>query len=363
MGKILSVTYNYNNLNIAVIGCGNWGKNLSRVLHKLGALYAVCDIDPTKALTYGELYNVPHYNLEQILSMKEIDGVVIATPSTTHYEVGLACLRSNKHVFMEKPLSLTTQHATFLHQLAKQQQRVLMVGHLLQYHPAFNALKKLKKDGVLGNLQYIYSNRCNFGKFRTEENVLWDFAPHDVSMILSLIDDMPQRIFASRANHLMHTSLDTTCIQMSFPGNVKAHVFVSWLHPFKEQKLIAVGSKAMAIFDDCQPLENKLRLCRLPAEWSDGLPHPFPFEGESVLFEVSEPLMNECRQFLDSIQQKTLPLTDGLEGIKVMTVLEAASESMEKDEPVNISSSALAQKVRKHTDLQIEENSALESVI
>lgn len=359
----MSVTYNYNNLNIAVIGCGNWGKNLSRVLHKLGALYAVCDIDPTRALAFGELYNVPHYNLEQILSMKEIDGVVIATPSTTHYEVGLACLRSNKHVFMEKPLSLTTQHATLLQQLAKKQQRVLMVGHLLQYHPAFNALKKLKHEGVLGELQYIYSNRCNFGKFRTEENVLWDFAPHDVSMILSLIEDMPQRVYASCANHLMHTSLDTTCIQMSFANNFKAHIFVSWLHPFKEQKLIVVGSKAMAIFDDTQPLESKLRLCPLPAEWSDGLPRPFPFEGENVKFEVSEPLMNECREYLDAIQLKTQPLTDGLEGINVMTVLEAAEQSMKIDEPVNIIQSLLPHKVRKHTDSKSEEILTLESVL
>jgi predicted dehydrogenase len=264
---------------------------------------------------------------------------------------------------MEKPLSLTTQHATLLQQLAKQQQRVLMVGHLLQYHPAFNALKKLKKDGVLGELQYIYSNRCNFGKFRTEENVLWDFAPHDVSMILSLIEAMPHRVYASKANHLMHTSLDTTCIQMSFPNKIKAHIFVSWLHPFKEQKLIVSGSKAMAIFDDTQPLESKLRLCPLPAEWSDGLPRPFPFNGENVNFEVSEPLMNECQEFLDSIQQRTQPLTDGLEGIRVMTVLEAASQSMEIDEPVNISQPAQPHKVRKHTESQIEENSVLESAL
>ncbi len=332
----MSVTYNYNKLKIAVLGCGNWGKNLIRVLNDLGVLKAVCDIDPSKAESFSEKYGVPHYSLDKILHSEEFDGVFIATPSTTHYELGLTCLKANKHVYMEKPLALCTQHAIALQQQANQQNRILMVGHLLQYHSAFHALKKLKKDGILGSLQYIYCNRFNFGKFRNEESVLWDYAPHDISMILSLVEDMPYKVMATNANHLMHTSADTTSVALYFASNIRAHIFSSWLYPFKEQKMIVVGSKAIAIFEDSQPWESKLKLCRYPAEWVDGLPQPFPHQSENVPVVPSEPLLNECRHFLDCIMEHKQPLTDSVEGIKVMTVLDAAALSMTTEEPVKL---------------------------
>lgn len=351
---------NNNNPKIAVIGCGNWGKNLMRVLHQLGALCTVCDVDSTKAAEFSEKYQVPFLSFEKILSLTEVDGLVIATPSITHFELGMAALKANKHVFIEKPLTLQVENAQLLHQLAKQQQRVLMVGHLLQYHSVFNTVKKLKQEGILGQLQTIYCNRLNFGKFGSEESVLWDYAPHDVSMTLALVDDLPTQILATSTKHLHHTSVDSARIHLHFESNIQAHLFVSWLYPFKEQKMIVVGSKAMVVFDDCQPWENKLMLSRYPTEWVDGLPHPFPYVAEKVTVEYTEPLKNECSHFLDCIQHNLPPQTNGMEGINVLTVLEAAEQSMTTHLPVNLPRSK--QEISKKPDIILSEK-ALEEAI
>jgi predicted dehydrogenase len=321
-------------IKVAVVGCGNWGKNLIRVFHQTGALAAICDIVETKAQEFSQKYNVPYYNFNQILQTTDIDAVVIATPSTTHFELGMACLKANKHLFIEKPLALRVEHALLLKQQAAQQQKILMVGHLLQYHGAFNTIKQLYQTGALGELQYIYCNRLNFGKFPSEESVLWDYAPHDISMILSLIGKMPTRVIATSTNHLHHTHVDSSCIHLHFENNIQAHIFVSWLHPYKEQRMVIIGSKAMVIFDDCQPLENKLQLCRYPEEWKDGLPRPFLSCPEKIALAANEPLLNECRHFLQSIEQLSAPITSGTEAIKVMTVLEAAAQSISTHLPV-----------------------------
>jgi predicted dehydrogenase len=352
LGTDLSVKYN--NTKIAVIGCGNWGKNLARVLSELGALYGVCDTEPSKALAFAEKYGVSVLSLDEILSNPEIDGVFISTPSTTHYELAYICLEANKHVFIEKPLALRIKNALSLQKLAEQQKRIFMVGHLLQYHSGFRALKRLKNEGLLGDLHYIYSNRFSFGKFRTEENVLWDFAPHDVSMILALANDVPTQIIATAGNHLMHTVADTAHLHLHFNNNVKGHIFVSWLHPYKEQKLVVCGTKAMAIFDDCQPWENKLRLHRYPEEWVDGLPRPFPSHFENIPLEPSEPLTNECEHFLNCIQHHTQPYTDANEGIRVMAVLEAAMQSIETHSYVQLPALGTAGFASKHVDTQRE---------
>lgn len=325
-----------------------------RVFHQLGVLYAVCDTDTAKAAEFGERYSALPLSFEKILGLEEIDGVVIATPSTTHVELGIAALKANKHVFIEKPLALRVQSALSLHQLAKQQRKVLMVGHLLQYHGVFNTLKKLKHDGTLGELQYIYCNRLNFGKFPTEKSVLWDYAPHDVSMVLSLIGDMPTQVLATSANHLQHTITDSVRLHLNFETNIQAHLFVSWLHPFKEQKMVVVGSKAMAVFDDCQPWENKLMLSYYPPEWTDGLPRPFAYTAEKVVTEQTEPLLNECSHFLDCIMKNQQPFTNSVEGLNVMSVLEAASQSMASRLPVNLPY-PLTSEISKQTDIALSE--------
>lgn len=319
-----------------MIGCGNWGKNLIRVLHGFGALNAICDLDPNKSGHFSQQYGIPALSFEEILSQQSITSVFIATPSKTHFEIALGALKANKHVYIEKPFADTFEQAAHLHELAKQGKRTLMVGHLLQYHPAFVKMKSLVSDGTLGNLQYIYANRFNFGKFLNEQSVMMDYAPHDISMILSLVGELPLSVMATNANHLQHTVSDTTSISLNFANNIKAHIFSSWLYPFKEQKMIVVGSKAIAIFEDSQPWESKLRLCHYPKEWVDGLPQPFASNLENVAIVQNEPLANECAHFLDCTLNGQTPRTSSLEGLKVASVLDAAQQSMRIDCPINL---------------------------
>lgn len=324
-------------LSIAVVGCGNWGKNLIRVVHELGNLHSVCDIDTHKAVKYSEQFDVPHNTFHKLLSCPDIQAILIATPSTTHYELAKQALLAGKHVFVEKPLAISIDDACHLYELATQMDRILMVGHLLQYHLAFNALKQLNNSGTLGKLQNIYSNRLNLGKFRTEENIWWDFAPHDVSMILSLVKEMPDCVFAMGGNYLKHTITDVTCTQLSFPSGTQAHIFVSWLHPYKEQKLVVVGEKAMAVFNDCAPWEEKLKLYPYPVEWVDGLPQPWQSHAQNISLTPQEPLKNEIEHFIECIKEHRAPLTDGMEGLQVMRILNAAIQSIESKQPINLS--------------------------
>lgn len=341
MGFSLLAKSDYSNINLVVIGCGNWGKNLIRVIHQLGALGGVCDADPCKAAVFSEEYGVPRYTLQKIINDSSIDAVVIATPSFTHYEIAYLTLNAGKHTFVEKPLALSLEHATELQSLAAHNNKVLMVGHLLQYHSAFQKLKTFVQEDKLGKLQYIYSHRLNLGKFRTEENIWWDYAPHDISMILALTGKLPHTISATGGNFLQHTNTDVTNAQLCFPDNIKAHVFVSWLHPFKEQKMVVVGDKAMVIFNDCAPWHGKLKLYPYPGDWVDGLPHPYHAEAEDIDVDVSEPLLCEAQQFLDSILQQTQPLTNGGEGVNVIQVLHGAIQSMNTQQPYRINNTNL----------------------
>ncbi|MBC8274236.1 MAG: Gfo/Idh/MocA family oxidoreductase, partial [Chloroflexi bacterium] len=222
--------------NIAVIGCGYWGKNLVRNFAELGALHTICDAAPEKVKDYTSLY--PQLNTEidyqQVLADKEIQGVVIATPAASHYPMAKEALLSDKDVFVEKPLALTSKEGEELVKLAEDENRILMVGHLLEYHPGVIKLKELVDKGELGKINYIYSNRLNLGKFRTEENILWSFAPHDISIILLLLGEMPQDISAHGGYYLHQDIADVTLTTLGFKGGTRAHIFVSWLHPYKE---------------------------------------------------------------------------------------------------------------------------------
>ncbi len=325
---------NYSQLNIVVIGCGNWGKNHIRVLKKIGALYAISDLDLGLSAKLSEEFEVPQYTFEKIIQDKKIDGVIIVTPVATHHQIATACLNANLHVFVEKPLAIDMQEAQDIHELAKQVGKTLMVGHLLHYHAAFNKLKSLRLDGTLGQLQYIYANRLNLGKFRTEEDIWWSYAPHDVSMILSLIDEMPISVKACGAKYLEHTIKDVTWTHLTFPKGEQAQIFVSWLHPYKEQKLIVVGEKAMAIFDDGQPWASKLTLYPYPNDWVDGLPQPQPSQAETIAIPHSEPLMDESLHFLDCILENGQVLTGGDESLKVLAVLNAADKSIQLNKTI-----------------------------
>jgi UDP-2-acetamido-3-amino-2,3-dideoxy-glucuronate N-acetyltransferase len=316
---------------IAVIGSGYWGKNLVRNFHQLGALKLICDKNETVLDNFKEQY--PGVDtclaLTDVLRRKDIDGVVIATPAETHFNLAREALLAGKHVFVEKPLALTEDEGRQLVQMADERKLTLMVGHILNYHNAVIKLKELIESGELGKIQYLYSNRLNIGKIRAEENILWSFAPHDISVILMLLEETPESVYATGGSYLQQKIPDTTLTTLDFPSGAKAHIFVSWLHPFKEQKLVVVGDKKMAVFDDVS--EEKLFFYPHEIQWVHRIPVASKAEAEVVPIKMDEPLKAECQHFLECIIEKRTPKTDGREALRVLEVLRASQESLNQD--------------------------------
>src|SRR5262245_27613521 len=259
--------------NIAVIGGGYWGKNLIRSFHESGALRTICDTNPELLKVYSGKYPEVELrnSLQDVLADPRIHAVVIATPAVTHFTSVREALGAGKDVFVEKPLALRRTEGEELVSLAEKERRILMVGHILQYHPAIRKIKELIKSGYVGKLQYIYSNRLNMGKVRSEENILWSFAPHDISIMLMLLGELPLSVYAHGGNYLNYNVTDVTMTTLTFESGVRGHVFVSWLHPYKEQRLVIVGDKKMLVFDDSHPTE-KLKAFAHQVEWVDRKP-------------------------------------------------------------------------------------------
>lgn len=326
-------------MKIAIIGCGYWGKNLVRNFSELGVLHAVCDASAELAEKMANDYDVKAFTLDEVMQ-SDVDGVVIAAPAALHASLTERALKAGKHVFVEKPLSLKVDEAQKLCDLATEKKLHLMVGHLLQYHPAFLELKRMIAKGDLGKLHYIYSNRLNLGKFRTEENILWSFAPHDISMILSLAGGLPQSVYATGACHLNPKIHDVTTTHLNFSNGIQAHVFVSWLHPFKEQKLVIVGERGMAVFDDRLEWGEKLSLYPHQVDWVDGMPQPNKADMKAVQLDIAEPLKLECQHFINSIAENTTPRTDGHEGLRVLQVLDAAQQALHTGASVALTSTS-----------------------
>ncbi len=318
-------------LRVAVVGYGRWGKNLARNFFQLGALASICDTDTGLSSfvkdEYPEVEFISDY--ATLLQREDIPAVVIATPASTHYALVKQALLAGKDVFVEKPLALTVSQGVELVELAQRQGRILMVGHLLRYHPAVNELKKIIDKGILGKLYYLYSNRLNLGRFRTEENILWSFAPHDVSVMLYLLNEVPNRVIAHGGSYLHSHIVDTTITLLNFPSGVQAHVFVSWLHPYKEHRLVVIGSEGMAVFADTD--EHKLRILHQPVEWRERIPVPRSTEAQIVPLEEVEPLRVECQHFLECLATRRTPYTDGEEALRVLQVLDACQQSLHRE--------------------------------
>lgn len=316
---------------VAVIGSGYWGKNLVRNYYELGNLRVICDKNEAVLAGFKEQY--PEVDvcmaINDVLSRDDIDALVIATPAETHYTLAREALLAGRHVYVEKPLVLVEEEGEELIRLAEENDRVLMVGHLLQYHPVFVRLKEMAGNGELGRINYIYSHRLNLGKIRREENILWSFAPHDISMILSLAAEEPEVVEAKGGNYLHKKIADVTTTHMEFPSGLQAHIFVSWLHPFKEQKLVVVGDKKMAVFDDTLPWEDKLLLYPHEIKWQNNIPVPAKADPERLDIPQAEPLRLECEHFLACIANGQRPVTDGNEGLRVLKVLNAAQRALD----------------------------------
>jgi UDP-2-acetamido-3-amino-2,3-dideoxy-glucuronate N-acetyltransferase len=321
-------------LNIAVVGNGYWGRNLVRNFFELDALHTVCDDNPLVEASVRTKYPQVAYRQDyaDVLQDEQIRGVVLATPAELHYDMAKRALLGGKDLFVEKPLALNVAEGEELLELATKCNRILMVGHILRYHPAVRKLKELIDDGTLGRVEYIYSNRLNMGKIRTEENILWSFAPHDISVLLSLLGEEPLSTTCEGGYYLNQSVADVTLSQFAFANGVRAHVFVSWLHPFKEQRLVVVGSEKMAVFDDTAA--DKLVLYSHRVEWKDRVPNAVKAEAEPVLLQKSEPLRNECSEFLDCMESRRAPVTDGREGLRVLRVLSACQQAMESHKAV-----------------------------
>ncbi|MEQ1509323.1 MAG: Gfo/Idh/MocA family oxidoreductase [Sphingopyxis sp.] len=316
---------------IALIGCGGWGKNLARNLNALGVLKYIVDPSPAAAQLAADL-GVEH--IEEpgaIWCDADITAVVIATPAETHCPLGLAALAAGKHVYVEKPIALSTEDARKLSAAADKAQLQLMVGHLLQYHPVYRALAALTADGQLGALRHIISNRLNLGMVRSEENVMWSFSPHDVSMILGLANGRPTRVRAIGSQFLQSGIHDVVTMHIDFDDGMTAEVRSSWCHPEKEQKLIVVGDTAMAVFDDTAAWEDKLTLTSYTIDRQ--LPRPKAIRGnvQAINVEKGEPLLLEMQHFIDCVDANERPLTDADEAIAVLAVLQAGQRSLDSE--------------------------------
>ena len=324
-------------INLALIGAGPWGRNLLRSFAhmKHAQLKICCDSDPARcaeALNGFRDIEAAH-DPAPVLSNPHIDAVIIASPAVTHYEFALEALTRGKDVFVEKPMTLSLAHAEKLVETAKKNGRILMVGHLLEYHPGVNKMKELLTTGALGDLYYLYSERVNLGRIRSDENALWSFAPHDVSIILYLLEREPVEVSASGAAYIQPGLEDVAFVWMRFEGNVLAQIHVSWLDPHKIRRTTLVGSKKMVVFDDMEPSE-KIRIydkgvtlngrCVSYAE-----SFSLRFGEVSVpMLDTREPLKLESEHFVDCLMTRKEPRSNGADGLRVVRVLDAAQRSM-----------------------------------
>jgi UDP-2-acetamido-3-amino-2,3-dideoxy-glucuronate N-acetyltransferase len=266
---------------------------------------------------------------QEILDNPAIRGIVIASPAATHYELAAKGIKAGKDVLVEKPLALNSRDGETLVELAAKHNRILMVGHILLYHPAVIKLKELIHNGDLGRIHYVQSNRLSMGKVRSEENILWSFAPHDISMILYLLEDFPTGVRASGYCHLQRDIEDVTISILDFSDGVGAHIYVSWMNPFKEHRLVVIGDEKMAVFEDSSP-DHKLKLFHHNFRWRGRRPVPVKGPEERVDYVEAEPLRLECAHFLECIKTRSRPRSDGEEGLRTLRVLERCYESMKK---------------------------------
>jgi len=318
---------------LAVIGCGRWGLNhLRTAIQAFGreVKYA-CDIDPERETKVRELSREVSFtgSVQQLLDDPALTAVIIATPAETHYTLARMFLESGKHVLVEKPVALFSYQARELEKIAAKQKKTLMVGHLLLFHPAIRKIKEMIQNGTLGKLQYIYSNRLNLGTVRKEENILWSFAPHDISVLQYFIEKNPLEVDAKGGIFLQPGIHDVTLTTLTYPDNIQAHIHVSWLHPFKEHRLVVIGDKSMMVFEDSKPAD-KLVLYPKGIDWVKGEPIKRDEAFRVVEYENTAPLREELLHFKECVVKGLTPLTDGKNGTKVLEILEQAQAKLEK---------------------------------
>ena len=304
---------------ICVVGGGAWGENHIRTLQELEALAAVVETNPQRLAFLTEKYPCRGFSsLEQAIA-ERFDGYVVAAPAELHYEIGYKILDAGLPVIIEKPLTLSSAEALKLVELAKERDVSFMVAHILLFHPAIRKIKELVDSGEIGQLYYLYSTRIKFGVVRTEENVFWSFAPHDIAILDYLVGSPAEKIQVAKGNFLQDNICDYALAHLEYPNNIKAHIFTSWLHPFKEQRLVVVGSKGMISFDDAS--DKQVYMCKKHVEWENGRPVLMQSDGEVVPYEKSLPLTEELKYFISHLDKKP-EISSGKAGYDVVRVLE-----------------------------------------
>lgn len=315
-------------IKLGIIGAGKWGINHIKTSHLLlkENLVYVCDKDKVTEKKLREMNIKTNFTTDiyEVINDTKINSIIISTPAETHFDIAKKCLEKGKNVLVEKPITLNTKEAKELLKISNNKNLKLMVGHILLYHPVILKIKDLLINGVIGKLQYIYSNRLNLGTIRTEENILWSFAPHDISVIQFLTNSNPIKINAFGSKFLQNNIEDTTITILEYPDNVHAHIYVSWLHPFKEQRLVVIGSKGMIVFEDTLK-ENKLKFYKKGFTNTNGIIEKFDSEFENIEFVNNQPLEEEQKHFFKSILTNTKPVSDGQNALDVLEILEKAS--------------------------------------
>jgi predicted dehydrogenase len=309
---------------IAVLGCGYWGSNHIRTLKSLGALHAVSDVNAARAEGFSVEHECLAIEPDELFTRDDVDAIVMALPPQFHAEMAIRAVQAGKDVLVEKPIALSVPDAQRAVQAARAAKRIFMVGHVLRFHPAFEQLKTLIDAGELGEVKYIHSHRLGLGKFHTENDALWDLAPHDLSMILAITGVAPSEVRGEGAAVLDHLS-DFAHLHMVFPGGLRSHLFTSRLNPYRERRLAVVGTRAMAVFDDVEPWNRKLAVYR-HAVWQDSGQWAFT-ANEPAYVPVAEgaPLTRELEHFIHCIQTREEPRTGGEEGVSVLRILTAGT--------------------------------------
>lgn len=324
----------YNKINLGIIGAGRWGKNHVRTANGLldAGNITVFDTNPEAANIINNINPDINFttNIDDILNNNDLNAVVISSPAETHYQLAKQCMQKGKNVLVEKPITLVVDEAEELAKIAEEYKVKLMVGHVLLYHPAVIKIKEGIQQGNIGKLQYVYSNRLNLGALRKEENVFWSFAPHDISLLQFYIEQEPVNIEAHGAIYLQHNIEDTTLTYFDYPNNIKAHIFVSWLHPFKEQRLVIVGDTGMYVFEDSLKTD-KLKLYRKGFRQGENGLEKYDDDFESISFEEKMPLTEEHIHFYESIINDTTPRTDGRHALQVLKILDTATKKLHKE--------------------------------
>ncbi len=313
---------------VCVVGAGRWGVNHARTLHELGCLGGIVEPRTERVQELQRTFpELRFYSCLEDALAADLDGFTVATPAETHHRIARRILEAGKPVLVEKPLALTAADARHLRQLAEARGLTLMVGHVLLFHPAVDKIKELIQQGQIGKLQYIYSNRLNLGTVRTEENILWSFAPHDIAIFQHLTGALPTEVTSRGGAFLQPGIQDSTITVLKYPGNVVGHIFVSWLHPFKEHRLVVIGSKGMLSFEDSSKDKNIL-FYEKGIDWIRGEPVCRDGPTAVIHYERAQPLTRELRYFIDHLRNPALEIASAASAVEVLEVLEKATRDL-----------------------------------